>query len=247
MASVLRFYAADGPVRLETSSKETTLEEAGEVTVEADGSISDEIAKAPPRWVTETDLVAYDKDRGELFLKFLPPDQPIMKTLVEASEDEEKEVSRLAISGLHAVGDLSMIVPLLNAKERPSASIRRKKAISVLREFLARGPDSAKELQAQLQREYGDEEAAIVEKLLVGYTPKEAANGETYKTLVLLLGKTESSVGVRQLALDNLMELTGRDELEYDPEKPQGKGLKAWNDLQHNGELKPAVAATNAN
>ncbi len=116
----------------------------------------------------------------------------------------------------------------MNARGGTSATIRRKKAIAVLREFLARGPDSAKELRSQLQREFGDEEATIAEKLLVGYSPKQAGEKATYKELVQLLGKADSAIGIRQLALDNLMELTGRDELEYDPEKPKGKGLKAW-------------------
>ena len=64
---------------------------------------------------------------------------------------------------------------------------------------------------------------------MIGYTPKEAGDEATFTKLVQILGTSDpSEIGVRELALDNLMALTGRDDLGYDPEKPEGKGLKAW-------------------
>ena len=243
-APVVRFFAADGPVKIETSASSTTLDGAGSVTVEADGSFSDESSKAPPRWVTETEPVPYDQESGDQFLKFLPPDRPILGSLVEASEDDQKEVCRLAISALHAVGGISLIVPLLNDKKDTISSVRRKAAISVLRDFLAQGPEAARELRTQLQREFGDEMGQTAEKLLVGYTPAEAAEEATYTKLVQLIATTEpGEVGIRELALDNLMALTGRDELDYDPARPEGsKGLDAWRKLLHAKELKPRAA-----
>ncbi len=242
-APVLQFFAADGPVKLESGSNATTLEGAGGVTVEPDGSFSGESAKAPPRWVTETDPAPYDQERGEQFLKFLPGDRPVLTSLVEASEDNQKEVCRLAISALHAVGDLSLIVPLLNAKGNPAAAVRRKAAISVLTDALAQGPETANELRVQLRREYGDELGATTEKLIVGYSAAEVADDNTYKKLVEIMGNTDTGeVGVRELALENLMALTGRDDLNYDPANPTGKGLDAWRKLLHAKELKPRPA-----
>ena len=54
--------------------------------------------------------------------------------------------------------------------------------------------------------------------------------------LVEYLG-TAPSRGTRELVLDNLRSLTGRDSLEYDPDSPEGKGLKAWQDLLRKKEL----------
>ncbi len=245
--SVLRVYAADGPVKLATASQEQTLDGTGAVTVEPDGSFTEISTKSPPRWVTDTAPVPYDVERGEQFLKFLPPDRPIMASLVEASEDDQKDVCRLAISALHAVGDISLIVPLLHSRIGASAPIRRKAAINVLREFLAQGPEAGKELHMQLEREFGADLAASIEKLLIGYTPKEASDETTFTKLVQILGTTDpNEIGVRELALDNLMTLTGRDDLGYDPEKPDGKGLKAWRDLLHAHELKSSATAKNA-
>ena len=45
-------------------------------------------------------------------------------------------------------------------------------------------------------------------------------------------------MGIRELALDTLRRLTGRDDLGYDPDKPAGKGFDAWNDLLRRNELR---------
>ena len=121
-----------------------------------------------------------------------------------------------------------MIVPLLNDKSGASASVRRKATIAALRDYLAQGPDAAKELRSQLQRVVGVDLAATAEKLLVGYTPKEAADEATYAKLVQFLADPDpGEVGVRELALEDLMELTGRDDLDYDPEKHRSPRTRA--------------------
>ena len=76
--------------------------------------------------------------------------------------------------------------------------------------------------------------------MLVGFTPEEASNPETYQRLVALLGPEQESVGLRELALDTLKRLTGRGDLGYDPDHPEGKGLTTWKELQRKGELRPA-------
>ena len=146
----------------------------------------------------------------------------------------QKDVRRLAIAALGALGDLSMIVPVLSKGQDPSS---RRAAATVLREHLAHGPESAKRVQEQLINDLGEEVAATTYKLLVGYTPSEAKEPSTYSTLVKLLSSDD--VGIRDLALDNLQSLTGRDTLDYDPDQPEGKGLKAWRDLLRDRELRP--------
>jgi hypothetical protein len=63
----------------------------------------------------------------------------------------------------------------------------------------------------------------------MGFTADEGSQEATYTELVRLLSTPE--LGTRELALQSLMLLTGRDNLEYDPTKPEGRGLKAWQDL----------------
>jgi len=243
--AALRVFAADGPVKVSTGGQDETIDGAGAVTIEPTGAFTDKVAKAAPAWVTEAEPTPFDQKVGEQFLKFFRADRPIVSGLVEASEDEQKDVARKAIEALRAVGDISYIVPLLNKRGDAAAPTARRQAIAVLREFLAQDPQAAKTLREQLQRDLGDDLAATAEKLLIGYTPKEANDPTTYAKLVQILGSTdEAEVGLRELALDNLMRLTGRDDLEYDPEDPQpdSKGLRAWRELLRSGELLPAGA-----
>ena len=113
-APILPVLVAEGPVTIKADSQEETLDGPGGIVMEADGSFSDKNDKGSPTWVTETEPSPFDQKVGEQFLKFFRPDRPIVSSLVEASEDEQKDVCRLAISALRAVGDISFIVPLLN-------------------------------------------------------------------------------------------------------------------------------------
>ena len=243
---ILRVFAAEGPVTIVATGHNETLDAAGAVSIEPTGAFTDKVGKAPPAWVTETEPPSFDQTVGKQFLKFFRPDRPIVSSLVEASEGDEKDVARKAIEALRAVGDISYIVPLLNKRGDPAAPTARREAVAVLRDYLSQDADSAKTLHEQLLRDLGDELGATIEKLLVGYTPKEAAQPATFAGLVQWLGGTpETEVGLRELALENLMRLTGRDDLEYDPEnaKPESKGLRAWRELLKSGELR-AVGTT---
>ncbi len=44
----------------------------------------------------------------------------------------------------------------------------------------------------------------------------------SYERLVAALGPEQESVGLRELALDTLKQLTGRDDLGYDADHPEG-------------------------
>jgi len=244
LAPVLRFFASEGTIKLTDGSKEETITGPGAITYESQGKWSTKTSKPAPSWVTEPGLTTFDEQVGEQFLKLLRPGRKIIGDLVEASDDDNKDICRYAISSLRAIGDISFIVPFLNKRGTANSSVQRRAAIRVLRAYLAEGPEAFKNLEKQLYEELGGDLAPKVEKLLVGYTPKEAQEEATYSRLVQYLGSTDDSeVCVRELALDNLQELTGRDALDYDPEKPEGKGLRAWKDLSHNHELRSAATS----
>ncbi|MGE3817926.1 MAG: hypothetical protein AB7I30_00680 [Isosphaeraceae bacterium] len=239
---VIRVHATSAPVRVAVQGgAEFTLEEVGSITLGGGVETPSPIAGAAPSWVTETEPSAFDQSTGGQFITFLREDRPLVSGLVEASEAEEKEVCRLAISALRAVGDVSYIAPLLNAENDPNAPTKRKAAIAVLRSYLAEGPEAVDVLNEQFRRQFGDEFGPLAMKLLNGFSPSEAADEATFAQLVELLAASRGEpVGVRELALDNLKSLTGRDDLGYDPEKPDDKGLKTWRDLLREHELKAA-------
>jgi len=70
--------------------------------------------------------------------------------------------------------------------------------------------------------------AKTVQELLDGFSLKEAGEEATYQKLVRLLKFNDLSV--RELAIENLETLTGRDSMEYDADQPDGKGFQAWSD-----------------
>jgi hypothetical protein len=139
----------------------------------------------------------------------------------------------LAVQALGAVGDAEMIVPVLNNAMTDAST--RHAAADVLRSMLARGGEPAKAVREELAKVFGSDLAGPTEKLLVGFTPQEGAQEATQAELVRSLSTPE--LGTRELALEALMSLTGRDNLEFDPTKPEGRGLKAWQDLLHRKEL----------
>jgi formylglycine-generating enzyme required for sulfatase activity len=64
--------------------------------------------------------------------------------------------------------------------------------------------------------------------MLVGFSAIEAVGPSVRIRIVSLLSPDEKSVGIRELALSTLTQLTGRDNLGYDPDHPEEKGLVAW-------------------
>jgi hypothetical protein len=235
--SLLRIHGSEGEVALQVDDAKETL--VGPSSIVWDGSRwTDKSDRPPPAWVTETKPTAYELQIGERFLEYIRPNRPVITNIVEALDDDQKDVRRLALRALRAVGDLSYITPVLNKADDPVA---RRETIRVLRAALAQGPDAVKGVHDQLVRDYGEDQAKTLEKFLVGFTAKEARDDPTYTKLVQNLAA--SDVGIRELALDNLRTLTGRDDLQYDPDKPEGRGLNAWRELLKNHELRAASPA----
>jgi hypothetical protein len=236
--SVLKIFGSEGDVALAAGDLKETLTSPGSLTW--DGAKWTERSDKPgPDWVTETKPTAYDQLIGDQFLKHMRPDRPVIGNIVDAYEDDQKDVRRVSLRALRVVGDLTFITPVLNKADDP---IARREAIRVLRAALAQGPDAAKAVHDQLANDPQlSGQAATIEKLLIGYTPKEAGEEATYAALVKHLSAPD--VSVRELALDNLRSLTGRGDLQYDPDKFEGPGLKAWRDLLHDHALRAVAPA----
>jgi hypothetical protein len=189
-----------------------------------------------PPWSTQSEPTPYELQIRDQFLKQFHPGRPILAEIVAAIEDDRPEIKQLAVSALKARGDLSLLMPMLS---RERDSVARRRTIEAIRSYMALGPDAANRVRAQLDEEFGENVGAIAQHMLVGYSPEEVAKGDIYPRLVGLLSQEQGSVGIRELALDSLRRLTGRDDLGYDPDHPMGKGLDAWNDLLRRNELRP--------
>ena len=232
----LAICCIQGELTFSIDNKQETLKASNVAVIDA-GQIRIATPENLPPWSTQSEPTPYELQVRDQFLKQFHPGRPILAELVAAIEDDRPEIKDLAIRAMKAWGDLSLLMPMLSRERDPVA---RRVTIEAIRSYMALGPDAANRVRAELDREFRDENlGAIAQHMLVGYSPDEVAKGDIYPRLVGLLSPEQPSVGIRELALDSLRRLTGRDDLGYDPDHPLGKGLDAWNDLLRRNELQP--------
>ncbi len=231
----LAICCIQGGVSLTIDGKQEELKESNLAIIDS-GQVRIATPDRFPPWSTQPEPTPYEQEVGDRFLKLFHPGRPILAELVAAIEDEHKEIKDLAVRAMKARGDLSLLMPMLSREGDP---IARRLTIDAIRSYMSLGPDAANRVRAQLDEEFGENVGAIAQHMLVGYSPDEIAKGDIYPRIVGLLSPDQPSVGIRELALDTLRRLTGRDDLGYDPDHPQGKGLDAWNDLLRRNELRP--------
>ncbi|HKI17427.1 MAG TPA: hypothetical protein VKA15_06085, partial [Isosphaeraceae bacterium] len=228
-------YCAHGKASMSLDKQNENLTSSIAAILETDGPIKLASADTLPTWVVEPAPTERElKLKGD-FLRVFHHDRPVLTDMVTAIEDERFEIKSLSVAGIEAMGDLSLLMPVLSRKDDP---IARRTALGAIRDHMGRSAETAKDVHDQLVQEFGDQTAAVVEKMLVGYSEQEASNPELFKKLVQLLSSEQESVGVRELALDTLQRLTGRNDLGYSADRTEGQGLNAWKDLLQKGQLK---------
>lgn len=201
------------------------------IALSPSGQVREPLNEPAPDWVIETEAPVVREEAGRQFLRFFKADQPPLTNLVEATTSDSKVIQELAFDALGVMGQLSVIGGALHAPDQPDT---RHAAIATLRKVLARGEESLNRLREELLRSEGSPtEAAFVESLLRGVTAEDLA--EDARRSALLEGLEHPDVGIRELALDNLMRATNRaDSLGYDPDNPSAAGLRAWRELLQN-------------
>ena len=223
----LRIFLPEGRAVFKAGEEEATLDGPGEISLQISGKFGEKARQPLPSWVTESASSGFNKEVGDQFVALLRPGRPILADLVEAMDDPQKDVKRMAIYALGSIGSMEQVVEVVSRKEDPAV---HRAGVDVLRSGLAMGGETAKSVREALVRQYDQPWAEVTEKLIAGYRTEDAKDEATLAKLVEYLSAAPSR-GTRQLALDNLRSLTGRDTLEYDADAPEGKGLKAWQDV----------------
>jgi hypothetical protein len=242
-AASLFVYCTQGEASLIAGQKQESLTASDLLVIDTVGTITRMGIDSPPLWATETAPSPIELKLQEQFIRMFHPGRPVLTEIVAASEDDNADVRQLSIRALKSLGDLSLLMPMMS---RTGDAVTRKGALAAIRSYIGLGPDFANRVRGQLAEEFGDDTAPFVEKMLVGYTAHEAADPKVYERLVAALGPEQGSVGLRELALDTLKQLTGRDDLGYDADHPEGKSLIAWKELQKQGKLHYSAARSKA-
>ncbi|WP_435015887.1 hypothetical protein TA3x_003441 [Tundrisphaera sp. TA3] len=226
-AGKLRIYIPSGEVVLRSGEAEERISGPGGMAFLASGKFDERSHQPAPTWVADPSPTSFAKEIGDQFVAYFRADRPILANLVEAMDDSQKDVKRMAVQALAGIGDLESVVAVLEGEADASS---HRAAVDALRTGLAQGGEPAKAVRESLNRQYGEEWGVVTERLLVGYPAESARDEAIMSQLVGYLGAAPGR-GTRSLALDNLCELTHRDSMEYDPSQPEGKGLKAWQDF----------------
>jgi hypothetical protein len=210
----------------------------GPVTVQVDaaGAVTTAKEATAPEWLSGPESSAERTARRDKFLAEFAEDRPVLADVVSATESDDPEVKAAAVAMLRGLGDLSLLTPIL---ERPDDPAARRAAIAELREELASGEAASRRAWDQIEADLGSVDRARLAKLLPGYSPEEA-RPPVIEDLVESLSSREASVAIRELAIDNLRRLTGRDEPAYDADQPE-QGYAAWRKLLEDGALKPVA------
>ncbi|WP_165227418.1 HEAT repeat domain-containing protein [Aquisphaera insulae] len=237
-AAALAIFSSEGDASATIGASTQGLSGPGQLVADASGTIHAVADKAMPEWLTASDPSLKDQKLAEQFNARFAADRPALSDIVVLTEDESPVVRKFAIQGLKAMGDLSLLMPILG-KNDPGA---RQGAVAALRSYIGLGPEALRHLRQALDEEFGPEVGQVAESLLVGRTPPDSPQPEALKRLVDLLSPRDQPLVIRSLALDNLMTITGRGDQGYDPDKADEKGYNAWKTLSARGELKPAAA-----
>lgn len=239
-ASGLGIHAPEGPVTAEAGGKSVTLQGPASLDFVAPDGLTEPRPGKVPDWVADRGGSEADRAAGAAFRGDFKPGLATVRSILEALEDDSAGIQALAVEALGSLGMLDLVVRELDHRSDPNL---RRAAASALRDWNRRGPAGRSAVREELARYARDDAdwAKEVGKLLDRYDAEEAGEAGTYSHLVPLLEHRD--VAVRQLALDELMRLTDRDALGYDPDEPRGAGLKEWQDLARSGKLVRRPAA----
>ncbi|MHB1560269.1 MAG: HEAT repeat domain-containing protein, partial [Isosphaeraceae bacterium] len=234
-----------GDVTLKAAGDPQTLKSMNVALISANGKVQAGQGDAMPPWLSQPDPSPSELQLREEFMKLFHPGRPLLTEIVGALDDERPEVKQLAVEALGAMGDLSYLMPTLS---RPNDPVARRATIAAIHKYMMRGPEASAKVRDELIQLLGDELGEVTHHMLIGYTPEEFARPDLAVLLVGLLSpdhQEDGIVGVRELALVTLRQMTGRDDLGYNPDKPAGKGFDAWNDLLRRNELRPPAPRPN--
>lgn len=195
--------------------------------------------RAIPDWLSPEGVpqTAADKKWFQMYEKEFAIDQPVTMSIPALILDRRERISSFATYTLGVVDDIPSLVKALQSDYEET----RLAAIWCLRGWLPSLPANEGILQAEIQRNFPDDEVEQLVDLLWGYSPTDARNPEISKNLITWMDHKD--VTIRELAFFHVVRLTGRTNAHgYRPnllDSPRNAALMGWrNYLERNaGQL----------
>ena len=179
-----------GEITLTVGGKPQAIKATNVALVEPGGQVSIVTREALPSWVSQAEPTPFELQVKEQFLKSFHADRPVLTEIVGAIDDERPETKNLSVAALKALGDLSLLMPILS---RPNDPVARRAAMASIRAYMIQGPDASGRVRAALDEEFGEDLGGLAQHMLIGYTPEEAAKPDLYNRLVGLLAPSRGS------------------------------------------------------
>ncbi|MGA2253231.1 MAG: hypothetical protein ABSG53_01100, partial [Thermoguttaceae bacterium] len=236
--ALTRFYVARGSAVWEEGKGEQPVRLTAPAELLLDGANADTPSSAGkdiPKWITANTVNELDQRAALSVSQALPADRAASLSLMELTEDRRKEIRWLAARCLGYLGQFDPMTAALN-----DVDFRREwpDYIDQLKEAIARGPETAAGIRQSLEKQYGNESAGALYRMLWGYTDKDLADGEDDRLVTFL----DHEVPVfRVLAFCTLKDIT-RQSFNYRPEASSAtkrqQSVQQWRRQQQLGRIR---------
>lgn len=217
--NVIRLYATRGKLTWQEGPTETPGQSyeinAGEVRnyVGRDPGETLKVA-ALPDWIDGKNIVDIDRRAAHELQAKLIGDRPLELTLTEMASEMERraEMRAIAVRSLAFLDKFEPFVAAFNSEDQRSYWTSE---FDVLQSAVARSPETAAEVREAFEKLRGQEQGAILFRMLWGYSPEELKSTELPVELVKFLDV--DALDFRIFAFENLRRITGSNQL-YRPD-----------------------------
>ncbi|MBI1324121.1 hypothetical protein GC170_13175 [bacterium] len=160
---------------------------------------------------------------NRMMRRYLGTNRPLATSIIDAESDDLPEVRDLALKIALWIDREDIVTGVLTDLEKPEL---RKSAILAVKEVSARGEDSARRaiLGCVDELALADPDAELLQSLFSVPAVEESLD----RKKLLVKSLEHDARLIRQLALQRLMQISGRDSMGFDPDEPTAKGIEAW-------------------
>lgn len=239
----LRAYQLAGGCWAEEQSDLTAEKPSGVVCSRTLGqqALEQMVVETSPGWISSGKQAgSFDEIATVALAEAISSEEPLILQLQTLQASHRlHEVRALTARLLAALGEYDAILESFHDKAYRASW---EKHFGLLRDLVARHPDTAVGVQMAFERQRGDDGEHLF-RLIWGY---DSAQLEAESAGLLVEWLSDEAIDTRVLAFSNLKRITGKTQLFF-PEKPIGQqstAIRGWTRLLEEGSIVPAQDPT---